>query len=63
MMEARGGAGGGGGGQRERERETEQMRETPKGSGSILVSEVESGGGRQWQPPGEAAVYSPELRP
>lgn len=47
----------------ERERETEQMRETPKGSGSILVSEVESGGGRQWQPPGEAAVYSPELRP
>lgn len=40
-------------------------RETPKGSASVLVSEVEERSGeRQWQPPGEEApVYSPALRP
>ncbi|KAK2835428.1 hypothetical protein Q5P01_015912 [Channa striata] len=30
---------------------------------SIFVSEVVRSGGRQWQPPGKALVYSPALRP
>lgn len=42
---------------------SEEKRETPKGSASILVSEVERSGGRQWQPPREDPVYSPALRP
>lgn len=37
--------------------------EPPKGSVSMLVSEVERSGGRQRQPPGKAPVYSPALRP
>lgn len=41
----------------------QEEREAPKGSVSILVSEVERSGGRQWQPPGKAPVYSPALRP
>lgn len=38
-------------------------RGTPKGSASVLVSEVKRSGGRLWQPPGEPPVYSPALRP
>lgn len=57
MMEV-GRAGGG-----EQEGDGTKERETPKGSASVLVSEVERSGVRQWQPPGEAPVYSPALRP
>lgn len=46
-----------------REGDGAKERGTPKGSASVLVSEVERSGGRPWQPPGEAPVYSPALRP
>lgn len=47
----------------EREGSGAKEIETPKGSVSILVSEVERSGGKQRQPPGKALVYSPAPRP
>lgn len=45
-------------------REMEQRRERPlKEVRASWVSEVERSGGRQWQPPREAPVYSPAPRP